>query len=111
MEEVGGDPNDWWWYFASSSLLVVLSVVTMLLAICVWVGRFGLDSGRSAFGTGEGCSRDTIHSPVLVHFFPFMIVLPRYLTATPIFVKVILHPALHSVTTEMRECEARPGMT
>ena len=40
-----------------------------------------------------------------------MIVLPRYLTVTPIFMKVILHPALHSVTIRIREWEARPGMT
>jgi hypothetical protein len=28
----------------------------------------------------------------------------------PIFVNVTLYPALHIVTTERRECEARPGM-
>ena len=27
-----------------------------------------------------------------------------------IFVKVTVHPALHMVTTERRECDARPGM-
>ena len=110
MEEGGDEPNDWWWYFASSSLLVVLSVVTMLFASFGWVGTCW-GAGGHVSSTGEGCSRDTIHSPVLVHFLPVMMVFfPRYLTVTPIFVKVILYPALHSVTTEMSEWEAMPGM-
>ena len=39
-----------------------------------------------------------------------MIVFPLYFTTAPPFVNVISHPALHSVTTEMRECAARPGI-
>merc|ERR1712197_250503 len=70
-----------------------------------------MGAGGNVSGAGEGCSSDTIHNPHLVHFLPFRMVLPRYFTVTPILVKVISHPALHSVTTERRECEASPGMT
>ena len=51
----------------------------------------------------------TIHSPVLVHFLPLMMTLPLCFTVTSIFVKVISHPASHSVTTESNEWDARPG--
>ena len=51
-----------------------------------------------------------IHSPVLVHFLPFMIIFPLCFTVTSILVKVISQPASHSVTTESREWDARPGM-
>ena len=54
--------------------------------------------------------RAIIQSPVRVHFRPFMIVSPLYLTVASYFVKVISHPALHRVTAERRECAARPGM-
>jgi hypothetical protein len=45
-----------------------------------------------------------------VHLFPHIIVRPRYVMVHPIFVKSTLHPTLHSVTTLMRECDAKPGM-
>ncbi len=51
-----------------------------------------------------------IHRPVRVHLFPHIIVRPRYVMVHPIFVKSTSHPALHSVTTLMRECDAKPGM-
>ena len=50
-----------------------------------------------------------IHRPVVVHFLPHIMVLPLYLMVHPILLKVTSHPALHSVTTEMREWEARVG--
>ena len=53
--------------------------------------------------------RDTIHSPVLLHFAPLMIIRPLYLTVMFILVKVISHPASHNATTEINECDARPG--
>jgi hypothetical protein len=51
-----------------------------------------------------------IHSPVRVHLWPQTIVLPRYTTVHPILEKVTVHPALHIVTTDRSDCEARPGM-
>ena len=52
----------------------------------------------------------SIHRPVRVHFLPQTMVRPRYLTMHPILVKCTSHPALHKVTTDRSECEARPGM-
>jgi hypothetical protein len=54
--------------------------------------------------------RGIIHNPVRIHLLPHRIVHPRYLIEHPIFVNSTLHPALHSVTTLMREREANPGM-
>ena len=51
-----------------------------------------------------------IHSPMRVHLWPQMIVLPRYTIVHPILEKVMVHPVLHIVTTDRSECEARPGM-
>ena len=80
-------------------------------------GRFG--------GTVDGCwvvacvgayagsvvgSNNTIHIPVHVHLRPCIITFPLYLTLTSILVKVRLHPSSQSVTAEMSECEAGPGM-
>ena len=52
----------------------------------------------------------TIHKPVLVHLCPQTIVRPRYIMVQLIFVKVTVHPALHIVTTERREWDARLGI-
>jgi hypothetical protein len=54
--------------------------------------------------------RGTIHKPVLVHLCPQTIVRPQYTMVQLICVKVTVHPALHMVTTERRELDARPGM-
>ena len=50
------------------------------------------------------------HRPVCVHLWPQTIVRPRYVIVQPIFVKLTVHPALHRVTAESSECDARPGM-
>ena len=55
--------------------------------------------------------KGNIHSPVCVHFLPVSIVVPLYFTVAPILVRRTSHPALHSVTAEIRECEFNPGMT
>jgi hypothetical protein len=52
----------------------------------------------------------SIHRPMRVHFRPQTIVRPQYLTMHPILVKCTSHPALHKVTMDRSECEARPGM-
>jgi hypothetical protein len=58
-------------------------------------------------GVGQ---RGIIHYPVQVHLLPQRITLPLYVIVHPILVKTTLQPALHRVTMEMREWEARPGM-
>ncbi len=55
--------------------------------------------------------RGTIHKPVRVHLLPQIMVQPQQLMVQLIFVKVTVHPALHIITTESKECDARPGMT
>ncbi len=51
-----------------------------------------------------------IHRPVRMHLWPQMIVLLRYTIVQPILEKVMVHPALHIVTTDRSEWEARPGI-
>ena len=51
-----------------------------------------------------------IHKPVRVHLCPQTSVRPRYDMVQPIFVKFTLQPALQSVTAEISECDARPGI-
>jgi hypothetical protein len=58
-------------------------------------------------GVGQ---RGIIHSRVRVHLLPQRITLLQYMTVHPILVKTASQPALHRVTTEMREWEARLGM-
>ena len=57
---------------------------------------------------GSVGQRVIIHNPVRVHLLPQRITLPRYVIVHPILVKMTLQPALHRVTMEMREWEARP---
>jgi len=54
--------------------------------------------------------RGTIHKSVLVHLCPPTIMRPQYTMVQLIFVKVTVHPALHTVTTERREWDATPRM-
>jgi hypothetical protein len=51
-----------------------------------------------------------IHRPVRVHLWLQTIVLPRYTIVQPILEKVTVHPTLHIVMMDRRECEARPGI-
>ena len=51
-----------------------------------------------------------IQRPVAVHFLPHTIFLPRYVMLHPIIVNSTVQPALQSLVTESRECEASPGM-
>jgi len=54
--------------------------------------------------------RGIIHSPVRMHLLPHIIVRPRCVMVHPILVKSTSHPALHSVTTLIRECDAKLEM-
>jgi hypothetical protein len=54
--------------------------------------------------------RGIIHKPVRVHLPLHRMILLQCVIVHPILVKATLQPALHRVTSEMREWEARPGM-
>ncbi len=54
--------------------------------------------------------RGIIHNPVHIHLLPHRIMRLWCVIVHPIFVKRTLHPALQSVTTLTRECNAKPGM-
>ena len=72
--------------------------------------------GRSVVGALVGmvgsdvAARGIIQSPVWVHLLAHSTVRPRYEIVHPILPKVISQPALQSVTTEMREWDAKLGM-
>ena len=51
-----------------------------------------------------------IHSPVRVHLWPQTIVLLWYMIVQPILENVMVHPALHIVTTDWSKWEARPDI-
>lgn len=98
----------------------------MLAAL--WDGRRSSFGGSSSIGCSAGGwlvgvgvrvgllvgfvvgSRGTIHRPVLWHFRPVIITFPSKTTLTLVLLNVTSHPALHSVTTDINECEANPGM-
>ena len=51
-----------------------------------------------------------IQRPVVLHFLPHTIVLPRCVMVQPIIVNSTLQPALQSLVTDSSECDARPSM-
>ena len=51
-----------------------------------------------------------IYRPVLVHLLNLGIIRPKCFTWQSIFVNITSHPALHSFTTDIRECDANPGV-
>ncbi len=55
-------------------------------------------------------AKGIIHSPVRMHLWLQTIILLQYTIVQPILEKVMVHPALHIVTTDRREWEARPGI-
>jgi hypothetical protein len=73
-------------------------------------GVCSLETAGGAVTWASEHLRGTIHKPILVHLCPHSIVRPRYTMVQLIVVKVTVHPALHMVTTERREWDARPGM-
>ncbi len=54
--------------------------------------------------------RGIIQRPVCVHLCPHTMMRPWYTMVQPILVKVMVHLALHIVTTDSNECKARLGM-
>ena len=112
--DLGGEHNIWCRYFANSGCDVVectFAVDSCAHPACSrwlstssggFVGMIELSAVVSLTGT--------IHKPVLVHLLPVSTILPLYLTMQPILLKVTSQPALHSLTTDSRECDAKPGM-
>lgn len=87
---------DWWtlsWMYAACACCVGVLLVFTLLGTSRTVVR-----------------RGTIQRPVLVHLLPVSTIRPLYLTLQSIFVNVTSHPALHNVTTDIRDRDANPGM-
>jgi hypothetical protein len=104
----GGEHMHWWMYLAYSAADDVASTMAAMAKVGSVVGSFKTVGGPAAWALAP--RRGTIHKPVLVHLCPHTIVRPRYTMVQLIFVNVTVHPALHMVTTERREWDARPGM-
>ena len=111
---LGDEHNIWWRYLANSGCDVV--GCTFAAASCAHpaCSRWLSTSSRGFVGVLVGfvvvSLTGTIHKPVLVHLLPVSTILPLYLTMQPILLKVTSQPALHSLTTDSRECDAKPGM-
>lgn len=101
---LGGEHNIWCRYCASSAGLFVGYMVVTLFITSV-----GMLCGFSV-GVLVWSLTGIIQSPVLVHFLPTNTVLPRYRTVHAIFVNSTVHPALHNLTTDNSECDAKPGI-
>jgi hypothetical protein len=82
--------------------------VAMTFAANAMEGR--LMTGKAVGAVGLHGVRGIIHSPIHVHLCPHTMVWPQYTIVHPIFVKVMVHPALYIVLMERSECKARPGM-
>ena len=101
----GGEQRAWWTNRAYSAAVDVASTLVAIAVVGPSVGALvGVGIGRAAVVRG------IIHRPVLVHLLAHRTMRPRYEIVHPILVKAISQPALQSVTTEMREWEARLGM-
>jgi hypothetical protein len=99
---VGGEQCGWW---RKRALLLAVEVAVTLVAM-VMGGRLLVGSIVS----GSMGWRGIIHNPVRMHLLPHRIMRPQYLIKHPIFMNSTSHPALHSMTMLMRECEANLGM-
>jgi hypothetical protein len=101
-----GEHRAWCMERAYSPVEEVMSTLTPMtvgnVLVLAWL-LFAVDGG-----VGQ---RGIIHNPIRVHLLWQRMTLLRYVILVhPILVKTTLQPALHRVTMEMREWEARPGM-
>jgi hypothetical protein len=99
---VGGERNTWW---IKRKWLLAMEVSAALPAIAV---RGNAVAGRVVGGLLV--CRGITHNPVCLHLLPHRIVRPQCMMVHPFFVKRVSHPAMQSVTTLTRECNAKPGM-
>jgi hypothetical protein len=104
----GGEHMHWWMYLAYSAADDVALTLAAMAKVGSVLGSLRKVGGPAAWVLAP--QRGTIHKPVLVHLCPHTIVRPRYTMVHLFFVNVTVHPALHMVTTERREWDARPGM-
>ena len=89
-------------------MVLVANSFAELIVSKLWVGGLvWLIVGWIALGLSV---MEIIQRPVAVHFLPHTIFLPRYVMLHPIIVNSTVQPALQSLVTESRECEASPGM-
>ena len=101
----GGNQRAWWTNHAYSA---AVEVALTLVAIAVGRSSAGVTVGVG--GGGVVAASGIFHSPVRVHLLAHRTVQPRYKMVHPILVKAKLQPALHSVTTKMREWDAKLGI-
>jgi hypothetical protein len=100
----GGEHRAWCMYPAYSPMEEVALTFAMMTVGSKLAWLLFADN----VGVGQ---RGIIHNAaVRVHLLSQRITLLRYMIVLPILVKLTLQPALHRVTTKMREWEARPGM-
>ena len=85
---------------------MAVEVASALAAISVWGCAAGVLEGVVVSVEASGIN----HSPVRVHLLAHWTMRPRCKMVHPILVNTILHLALHSVTTKMREWDAKLGM-
>ncbi len=71
--------------------------------------EFGLVVGMVVGGVVFS-AKGIIHRPIRVHLWLQMIVLLRHTIVQPILEKMMVHPALHIVTTDRSECKASLGV-
>ena len=100
---VGGEQRAWW---INSVYSAAVEVASALAAIAVGGCPAGMSEGAVVAVAASG----TNHSPVQVHLSAHRTMRPRCEMVHPILVNTISQPALHSVTTEMREWDAKLGM-
>jgi hypothetical protein len=100
----GGEQRAWCTKRAYSA---AVDVASTLAAIAT--GRLSVGALVGVVG-GVVAGRGIIQSPVWVHLLAHSTTRPRYDMVHPILVKAISQPALQSVTTEIREWDARLGM-
>ena len=99
-----GEQRAWWMnrlYSAAVEVALTLAAIAM--------GRSVVGALVGMFGDGVA-ARGIIQSSVRVHLLVHSTVRPRYEIVHPNLPKVISHPALQSVMTEMREWDAKLGM-
>ena len=99
----GGEQRAWWInHVYSVAVEVTLTLVAILVGGCAAAMLEGVVVAVKASGIN--------HNPVHVHLLAHRTMQPRCKMVHPILVNRISHPALHSMTTKMREWDAKLGM-
>ena len=100
----GGEQRAWCTKRVYSAAVDVTSTL-----VAITTGRLSVGVLLGVVG-GVVALRGIIQSPVRVHLLAHSTTQPRYDMVHPILVKAISQPVLQSVTTKMREWDAKLGM-